>query len=70
MQSYLHRREFEIDPLSIEEVENLINKKAIYDLTITKETKMGAGNILEKYDLKKLPPYINNNFNKFKKWID
>ena len=72
LKSYLHHREFEIDPLSIEEIENLIkNKKAIYDLTIDKRNKkMGDGNILEKCDLKKLPPYINYNFNKFKKWID
>ena len=31
---------------------------------------MGAGNLLERYDLDKLPSYIKNNLNKFKKWID
>jgi len=72
LKSYLHHREFEINPLSIEEIENLIeNKKAIYDLTIDKRNqKIGDGNKLEKYELKKLPSYINNNLEKFKNWID
>ncbi len=72
LKSYLHHREFEINPLSIEEIENLIkSRKAIYDLTIDKRNqKMGAGNLLERCDLDKLPSYINNNLNKFKKWID
>ena len=72
LQSYLHHREFEINPLSIKEIENLIkNKKAIYDLTIDKRNKkIGNGNMLEKYDLNKLPSYINNNLEKFKEWLD
>ena len=72
LKSYLHHREFEINPLSIEEIENLIkNKKAIYDLTIDKrDQKIGDGNKLEKYDLNKLPSYINNNLENFKDWID
>ena len=72
LKSYLHHREFEINPLSINEIEDLIkNKKAIYDLTIDKKNqKIGDGNLLEKYDLHKLPSYISNNLNKFKKWID
>ncbi len=72
LKSYLHHREFEINPLSTEDIENLIiNRKAIYDLTVDKrDKKMGDGNQLEKYDLNKLPSYINYNLNKFKKWID
>ena len=72
LKSYLHHREFEINPLSIEEIEKLIeNKKAIYDLTIDKRVqKIGDGNKLEKYDMNKLPPYINNNLEKLKDWID
>jgi beta-1,4-mannosyl-glycoprotein beta-1,4-N-acetylglucosaminyltransferase len=72
LKSYLHHREFEINPLSVKDIEDLIkNKKAIYDLTIDKRNqKIGAGNLLEKHDLNKLPSYINNNLNKFEKWID
>ena len=47
------------------------NKKAIYDLTIDKRVqKIGDGNKLEKYDMNKLPTYINNNLEKLKDWID
>ena len=72
LKSYLHHREFDINPLSIEEIENLIkNKKAIYDLTTDKRNqKIADGTKLEKYDLNKLPSYINNNLEKFKDWID
>ena len=72
LRSYLHHREFDINPLSIEEIEKLIeNKKAIYDLTIDKRVqKIGDGNKLEKYDMNKLPPYINNNLERLKDWID
>ena len=72
LKSYLHHREFEISPLSIEEIDDLIkNKKAIYDLTIDKRNqKIGDGNQLENYDIKKLPIYIRNNLKKFEKWID
>ncbi len=72
LRSYLHHREFDINPLSIEEINNLMNhKKAIYDLTIDKKNqKIGDGNKLVKCDLNKLPSYINENLEKFKNWID
>ena len=72
LKSYLHHREFDLDPLSTKEIESLIkNKIAVYDLTIDKKKqKIGDGNKLEKYDLDKLPPYITNNLVKFKDWID
>ena len=72
LKSYLHHREFEINPLSVEKIKDLIkNKKAIYDLTIDKRNqKIGDGNQLENYDMKKLPTYIQNNLNKFRDWID
>ena len=70
--SYLHHREFDVNPLSVNDIENLIkNQQAIYDLKVDKKVqKIGHGNQLEKYDLKKLPSYINDNLDKFKKWID
>ena len=72
LRSYLHHREFDENPLSIKEIENLINnQQAIYDLNVDKRIqKIGQGNKLEKYDLKKLPSYINNNLEKFKDWIN
>ena len=72
LKSYLHHREFDVNPLSVNDIENLIkNQQAIYDLKVDKKVqKIGHGNQLEKYDLKKLPSYINDNLDKFKKWID
>ena len=72
LRSYLHHREFDINPMTISEIENVIkNKQAIYDLTVDKTVnKIGNGNKLENYPLKKLPIYLQNNLEKFKDWID
>ena len=72
LKSYLHHREFDVNPLSVEEINKLIvSQQAIYDLSLDKKVqKIGHGSKLEKYDLKKLPSYINNNLEKFKDWID
>ena len=72
LKSYLHHREFDVNPLSVNEIDGLIkSQQAIYDLNLDKKVqKIGHGNKLEKYDLKKLPSYINNNLEKFKDWIN
>jgi beta-1,4-mannosyl-glycoprotein beta-1,4-N-acetylglucosaminyltransferase len=72
LSSYLHHREFDLNPLSTSEIEELIkNKKAIYDLKADKRSqKFGNGIELENYDIKKLPNYIYNNLDKFKDWIN
>jgi beta-1,4-mannosyl-glycoprotein beta-1,4-N-acetylglucosaminyltransferase len=72
LKSYLHHREFDLNPLNSDEIEKLIkNKKAIYDLNVDKRAqKIGNGNELENYDIKKLPTYIYKNLDKFKEWIN
>jgi len=72
LKSYLHHREFDINPMTTTEIENIIkNKQAIYDLTVDKTVnKIGNGNKLEKFPLIELPKYIQNNLEKFKNWID
>ena len=72
LSSYLHHREFDLNPLSTSEIEELIkNKKAIYDLNADKRSqKFGNGIELENYDIKKLPNYIYKNLDKFKDWIN
>jgi len=61
-----------LNPLAVDDIEKLIkNKKAIYDLRADKRSqKIGDGTKLENYDIKKLPNYIKDNLDKFKKWID
>ena len=72
LRSYLHHREFDEHPLSVEEIEKIIkNKKAIYDLKVDKTVnKIGNGNILEKFEINKLPKYIQINQNNLKEWLD
>ena len=72
LKSYLHHREFDINPLKTDEIENIIKKKqAIYDLTADKRVgKFGNGAKLENYPLEKLPSYIKNNKKKYEPWIN
>jgi len=72
LRSYLHHREFDAQPLSVKEIDRIIkNKQAIYDLKVDKTVnKIGNGGILEKFDLNKLPNYIQINQKNFKEWMD
>ena len=72
LKSYLHHREFDENPLSVEEINDLIkNKQAIYDLKVDKRVnKIGDGSKLEKYPTDKLPKFLQDNLNDYKQWID
>ena len=72
LKSYLHHREFDVNPLSVNEIEKIIQgKQAIYDLTVDKTTnKIGNGDKLEKFELEKLPIHIQLNKDNYKEWMD
>ena len=72
LKSYLHHREFDLNPMSKNEINKIIkNKMAIYDLKVDKKVnKIGNGSKLIKYPTKKLPLYLQNNLNLYNKWID
>ena len=72
LRSYLHHREFDEQPLSIKEIDKIIkNKKTIYDLKVDKTVnKIGNGNTLERFEINKLPDYIQTNKDNLKEWID
>ena len=72
LKSYLHHKEFDDVPLSIKEIDQLVqNKKAIYDLKVDKRVnKIGNRVALEKFEISKLPNHIISNQKKFKDWID
>ena len=72
MKSYLHHREFDVNPLTVDQIKKIINnKKAIYNLNVDKSvSKIGNGDDLEKFDFKKLPKYIQDNKENLKEWID
>ena len=72
LKSYLHHAEYDVNPISKEEIEQVMkNKKAIYDLKVDKRgKKFGNGKQLEKYSIDKLPKFLQNNLFKYKDWID
>jgi beta-1,4-mannosyl-glycoprotein beta-1,4-N-acetylglucosaminyltransferase len=61
-----------VNPLTVDQINEIINdKRAIYNLNVDKsEAKWGSGDKLEKFEIKKLPIYIQKNLNNFKEWID
>jgi beta-1,4-mannosyl-glycoprotein beta-1,4-N-acetylglucosaminyltransferase len=72
LKSYLHHREFDEEPLTTDQIQEVIeNKKAIYDLKVDKTVnKIGNGSKLVKFELNKLPSYIQENKETYKEWID
>ena len=72
MKSYLHHREFDLNPLNLDDIKKIMeNKKAIYDLSADKRVKkIGSGNKLEKCNLEVLPEVIKSNLDKYRGWLD
>ena len=72
LKSYLHHREYDVDPIDINKIQNLINTKSvIYDHRVDKtEYKFGGGQKLEKIDLEFLPRYIVSNKEKYLDWLE
>ncbi len=72
MKSYLHHREFDLNPLNLDDIKKIMeNKKAIYDLSADKRVKkIGSGNKLEKCNLEILPEVIKSNLDKYRRWLD
>jgi len=72
MKSYLHHREFDLNPLNLNDIKKIMeNKKAIYDLSADKRVKkIGSENKLEKCNLEILPEVIKLNLDKYRKWLD
>ena len=72
LRSYLHHREFDLQALTVKQIENtILNKMAIYDLSVDKNVnKVGSGKKLENFDKKKLPTYLQDNLKTYSKWID
>ena len=72
LKSYLHHREFDEEPLSIDQIDGIIkNKQAIYDLKVDKTVnKVGSGSKLINYSLDKLPVYLKEHKENYKEWLD
>ena len=72
MRTYLHHREYDINPLGKEKIKKIIkSKKSIYNLkTDMKNEKFDGTQSLKSTDLKDLPEYINRNKEKYLNWLD
>ena len=72
LKSYLHHREYDIKPLGIEKIKNLINSKSvIYDHRVDQtQYKFGGGQKLQKLNLEFLPEYIKVNKEKYLDWLE
>ena len=73
LKSYLHHREYDLNPIGIEGIKKMIeNKTAIYNLKHDQRSlnKIGSGAKLTKVNLDILPEYISSNKEKFNEWLD
>ena len=73
LKSYLHHREYDLNPIGIKKIKNIIkNKKAIYNLKLDQRSwnKIGTGEKLKKIKFKFLPDFIYKNKNQFNKWLE
>ncbi len=72
LKSYLHHIDYDLNPIGIEGIEDMINnKKTIYNIKADQRVnKFDGANKLNKIDINLLPSYILNNKNKFVNWIE
>ena len=72
MKTYLHHREFELNPIGEEKINKIIDeKKPIYNLkTDMRSNKFDLSEKLVVSDITELPYYIQKNINKYKLWLN
>ena len=72
MKTYLHHREFELNPISKEKISEIIKeKKPIYNLkTDMRSNKFDLSEKLVLTDISELPYYLQENIIKYKDWLN
>ena len=72
MRTYLHHREYELNPLGEAKINEIIKeKKPLYNLkSDMKSNKFDLSDRLISANINELPNYVQNNLEKYKKWID
>ena len=72
LRSYLHHREYDLEPLGIEKIKNFVNNKSvIYDHRVDQtQYKFSGSQKLKKIELDNLPPDVENNVNFYKEWLE
>ena len=71
LKSYTHHREYDLNPIGIENIEDRIKKKiSVYNLSADKrENQFAEGVKLEIMEDKDLPSYINQNLKQYEEWL-
>ena len=71
LKSYTHHREYELNPIGIENIEKRIkNRESVYNLSSDKKmNQFSKGVKLEIMSLNELPRYISDNKTKYEKWL-
>ncbi len=72
LSNFMHHLEFEYSGLSVQDMEKMVKeKKILYDHDAKQEDKKYTGRQnLVQIDTSILPNYIQENFEKYKKWLD
>ena len=71
LKSYLHHIEFDKNPLTTDQIDEIIKDKiAVYDLSVDQRNNKFGGNKLENYPIQNLPKFLIDNLEKYKEWID
>ena len=74
LKSYLHHRDYEVEELGKTKIKELMKtNETIYDMFGDKTSKKYGDDKrrkLEKYEINKLPIFIQKNLEKYKNWID
>ena len=73
LKSIRHHVDFELNPVSTENLENMIkDKKLVYNYNLDQraENKFSDNEILENLDFNKLPKFLIENQKKYSKWLN
>ena len=72
LKNYAHYREYQLNPIGLDNIrERIFNKTSVYNLgKDMKKSKFNSGQKLEKINLDMLPTYLQNNKEKFIKWLE
>ena len=72
LRSYTHHREYELNSLTNKEIEDRIkNRESIYNLNLDQtKNQFSEGAKLDVLKVEELPEYVQNNYQKFEKWLD
>jgi len=72
LRSYTHHREYELNSLTNKQIEDRIkNRESIYNLNLDQtKNQFSEGAKLDVLNIEELPAYVQNNYQKFEKWLD